>query len=115
MCCAKLEDRYGKSKGHPTEEGLILDVEASLRALRDDAKSGVDTNKIVLFGRSLGGAVALGAAERYPDLVSQRVEWSYPVKRCCVFVFLELAVLGARWEMGEEKRKTWETFWEACT
>lgn len=48
---------------------MILDVEASIRALRENPKSGVDTSKLVLFGRSLGGAVAIGAADRYPDLV----------------------------------------------
>lgn len=47
----------------------MLDVEASLRALRENPKSGVDPNKTVLFGRSLGGAVALGAAERYSNQV----------------------------------------------
>lgn len=47
----------------------MLDVEASLRALRENPRSGVDPNMIVLFGRSLGGAVALGAAERYSHLV----------------------------------------------
>lgn len=47
----------------------MLDVEASLRALRESPKSGVDPDKIVLFGRSLGGAVALAGADRYPQLV----------------------------------------------
>lgn len=49
---------------------MVLDVEASLRALRESPKSGVDPGKVVLFGRSLGGAVALAAADRYPHLVS---------------------------------------------
>ncbi|CAN0426389.1 unnamed protein product, partial [Hapterophycus canaliculatus] len=61
--------RYGKSEGRPTEDGLVLDVEASLRALRESPKSGVDPKKIFLFGRSLGGAVALSGADRYSDLV----------------------------------------------
>ncbi|CAM9282963.1 unnamed protein product [Scytosiphon promiscuus] len=60
---------YGKSEGTPTEEGLVLDVEASLRALKESPKSGVDPDKIFLFGRSLGGAVALSGADRYPDLL----------------------------------------------
>lgn len=67
----RTENRYGKSEGTPSEEGLILDVEASLRALRESPKSGVDASKLVLFGRSLGGAVALAAADRYSDLVSE--------------------------------------------
>lgn len=47
----------------------MLDVEASLRALRESPKSGVDPDKVILFGRSLGGAVALAGADRYPGLV----------------------------------------------
>lgn len=49
---------------------MILDVEASLRALKESPKSGVDMSKVILFGRSLGGAVALAAADKYPHLVS---------------------------------------------
>lgn len=64
-----IPKRYGKSEGTPTEEGLILDVEASLRALKESPKSRVDLTKLILFGRSLGGAVALAAADRYPDVV----------------------------------------------
>lgn len=50
----------------------MLDVEASLRALRESPKSGVHPDKLVLFGRSLGGAVALAGVDRYPDLVRAR-------------------------------------------
>lgn len=47
---------YGDSTGRPTEKGLKLDAEAALRyiATRSDV---IDPKQLVLFGRSLGGAV----------------------------------------------------------
>lgn len=52
---------------------MVLDVEASLRALRESPRSGVDPSKILLFGRSLGGAVALAGADKYAEQVRERV------------------------------------------
>ena len=51
---------YGGSTGAPSEEGLGLDGEAVLDAL--SWEEGIDASKIVLFGRSLGGAVAVAVA-----------------------------------------------------
>lgn len=53
---------YGKSSGFPNEEGLYSDGEACIRYLqsRDD----VNPNKIILFGHSLGGAVAIHLASK---------------------------------------------------
>jgi fermentation-respiration switch protein FrsA (DUF1100 family) len=47
---------YGRSGGAPSEEGLNRDAEAAWRYLRQDR--GFAASNIVLFGRSLGGAVA---------------------------------------------------------
>ncbi|CAM9483817.1 unnamed protein product, partial [Choristocarpus tenellus] len=58
---------YGKSEGIPSEEGLVLDAEAALRALKEDPLARVDPDKLIVFGRSLGGAVAIAAAVEYPD------------------------------------------------
>lgn len=60
---------YGKSEGTPSEEGLRLDAEAALDYLyfeRDD----IDKTKIVAFGRSLGGAVAIRLAADHQDRVA---------------------------------------------
>jgi hypothetical protein len=46
---------YGKSGGEPHEAALYLDGKASLEWLSD---KGVDEGDIVVFGKSLGGAVA---------------------------------------------------------
>lgn len=53
---------YGRSEGNPSEEGLYLDAEAGLHYLLQHP--GIDHSLIVLFGRSLGGAVALDLASR---------------------------------------------------
>eukprot|EP00618_Florenciella_parvula_P037025 CAMPEP_0119501300 /NCGR_PEP_ID=MMETSP1344-20130328/23180_1 /TAXON_ID=236787 /ORGANISM="Florenciella parvula, Strain CCMP2471" /LENGTH=327 /DNA_ID=CAMNT_0007537457 /DNA_START=1 /DNA_END=984 /DNA_ORIENTATION=+ len=54
---------YGYSAGKPSEEGLIADSLAMLDWLQDRAARGaIDGSKIVLCGRSLGGAVAVHVA-----------------------------------------------------
>eukprot|EP00808_Paulinella_micropora_P029056 g75988.t1 len=58
---------YGNSQGTPSEWGLVADGRAGIRFLleRDD----LDHSQIFLFGRSLGGAVALTLARQNPDLL----------------------------------------------
>jgi fermentation-respiration switch protein FrsA (DUF1100 family) len=51
---------YGRSEGKPTEDGLFLDARAAWRFLTDDR--GVPGERIVVFGKSLGGAVAVDLA-----------------------------------------------------
>ena len=52
---------YGDSEGEPSERGLTLDGVAAWKYLltRSDV---IDTSNIVIFGRSLGGAVAIHLA-----------------------------------------------------
>ncbi|MBB3332070.1 hypothetical protein BDK63_002963 [Halomonas campaniensis] len=52
---------YGRSEGRPSEEGLALDARAGWRWLREEADRAPE--EIVLFGRSLGAAVAAQLAE----------------------------------------------------
>lgn len=47
---------YGQSSGSPSEMGVYRDARAAWRWLVDEA--GVEPSSIVLFGRSMGGAVA---------------------------------------------------------
>lgn len=58
---------YGKSDGSPSEQGFELDSEAAFAYLL--SRTDIDTSKIVIFGRSLGGAVAIALAsnELYLD------------------------------------------------
>ncbi|HHJ20674.1 MAG TPA: alpha/beta hydrolase [Gammaproteobacteria bacterium] len=56
---------YGKSQGKPDENGLYEDARAAWRYLTNERK--FDQKDIILFGRSLGGAVAAElAAEVQP-------------------------------------------------
>jgi fermentation-respiration switch protein FrsA (DUF1100 family) len=55
---------YGENQGVPTEQGLYRDAEAAYRYLRE--KVGVPADRIVVFGHSLGSAVAVDLASRLP-------------------------------------------------
>jgi fermentation-respiration switch protein FrsA (DUF1100 family) len=51
---------YGKSEGSPSEAGVLADARAARAWLAK--RAGVAENKIVLFGESLGGGVAVDLA-----------------------------------------------------
>lgn len=51
---------YGRSAGSPSERGLYLDVRAAFRFLTE--RLGQPASTVILFGHSLGGAVAIDAA-----------------------------------------------------
>jgi uncharacterized protein len=55
---------YGESEGVPTEQGLYRDADAAYRYLRDTL--GVPAERIVVFGHSLGSAVAVELVSRVP-------------------------------------------------
>lgn len=59
---------YGSSSGTPNEKGLNLDGDAVIKFLSKHPK--LHGSKLIMFGRSLGGAVAISLAHRYPNLVS---------------------------------------------
>jgi uncharacterized protein len=55
---------YGESGGRPSEAGLYRDADAAYRYLRE--RLGVPAERIVIFGHSLGSAVAIDLASRVP-------------------------------------------------
>ena len=55
---------YGESEGAPSEEGFYRDADAAYRYLRDTLH--VPAERIVIFGQSLGSAVAVELASRMP-------------------------------------------------
>ncbi|HUR94386.1 MAG TPA: alpha/beta hydrolase [Gemmatimonadales bacterium] len=55
---------YGESTGDPSEAGLYADAEAAYHYLRE--RLGVPPERIVIFGHSLGSAVAVELATRVP-------------------------------------------------
>ena len=83
---------YGRSTGRPTESGTYKDARGAWRHLVEER--GIPEERIVLFGRSLGGAVATwlaaNAAPRalivesafrsVPDMAAE-IYWFLPVRR----------------------------------
>ncbi|WP_172992248.1 alpha/beta hydrolase [Lacipirellula parvula] len=55
---------YGKSVGRPHESNLLADARAAQLVLAK--RAGVEPSDIVVYGRSLGGAVAVGLASEHP-------------------------------------------------
>ncbi len=55
---------YGRSEGAPTLDGLHLDAAAALHTLL--AMPGIAPEEVVVFGQSLGGAIALAALAESP-------------------------------------------------
>ncbi|ORY45610.1 alpha/beta-hydrolase [Rhizoclosmatium globosum] len=59
---------YGKSDGVATENGIKIDSQAALDWIANHEELG--KTKIVLYGQSIGGAVALDLASRNPDRIT---------------------------------------------
>jgi len=55
---------YGLSKGEPSEAGILTDAEAAFAHL--SSRPGLSPERIVLYGRSMGGAVAAIQAGKTP-------------------------------------------------
>ncbi|MFA5059592.1 MAG: alpha/beta hydrolase [Candidatus Omnitrophota bacterium] len=66
---------YGKSEGKPTEEGIYKDASAALDYLstRDD----INRNRLIVYGDSLGGVVAVDLASR-KKVAALIVDSSFP-------------------------------------
>ncbi|CCD26157.2 alpha/beta hydrolase NDAI_0G03800 [Naumovozyma dairenensis CBS 421] len=58
---------YGISQGQPTEEGLKKDADCVIEYLKNDPF--YKTKKLILYGRSLGGANAIYIASKYHNFV----------------------------------------------
>ncbi len=79
LSCLLFDYRgYGKSEGRPTEAGTYLDVQAAYNWLMREKH--VRPERIILFGRSLGGSMAAYLAGRVPcaALVVESAFTSYP-------------------------------------
>ena len=92
---------YGRSEGKPTEKGTYRDAEAAWRYLTE--QRGISPREIVIFGRSLGGAVAMELAAKHgpatiivesgftsaPDLAASTFPF-FPVRWLCRFRYNSL-------------------------
>jgi len=56
---------YGLSTGDPGEKGITIDAQTGLDYIR--AREDLKDTKIVVYGQSLGGAVAIGLVGRNQD------------------------------------------------
>ena len=87
---------YGSSEGSPNEQGLRMDAESALEYLRK--RDDVDEKNIAVFGRSLGGAVAIDLAARHQDkvkaLVVENTFTSIPDMAVQKFPFLKPIGIG---------------------
>lgn len=61
---------YGESEGEAEESGIQKDAQAALNHLLEERAQEIDVNRIVLFGQSLGGAVAIDLAARNQDKIA---------------------------------------------
>ncbi|TQE04764.1 hypothetical protein C1H46_009617 [Malus baccata] len=59
---------YGASEGYPSQHGIIKDAQVALDHLSQ--RTDIDTSRIVVFGRSLGGAVGTVVTKNNPDKVA---------------------------------------------
>jgi fermentation-respiration switch protein FrsA (DUF1100 family) len=95
---------YGASEGTPSEEGSYLDVKGAWNYLIEH--EGLAPSDIILFGRSLGGAVAAWLARQHtpkaliiestftsaPDLAGE-LYFYLPVKLLCKYKYNALAAI----------------------
>lgn len=97
---------FGESEGLPTEKGTYFDAEAAWRFITQ--VKGESPSRIVVAGRSLGGAVAIELASRHvpgalvvestftslPE-VGQRVYWFLPVRLLMSYRYDSIRKVGA--------------------
>ncbi len=84
---------YGRSEGKPSEEGIYLDAEAAWKYLVEQRS--IKPDEIILFGRSLGGAVAVNLAGKHKPkaLIVESTFTSIPEIGSDVYPFLPCALL----------------------
>lgn len=85
---------YGKSGGKPSEQGTYLDAETAWRFLVETEK--IPPERILLFGRSLGGAVAAHLASKFKAgaLILESTFTSIPDVGANAYPFLPVRLLS---------------------
>jgi fermentation-respiration switch protein FrsA (DUF1100 family) len=85
---------YGQSTGSPTEQGTYLDAEAAWNYLTRTRALG--TGDIIVFGRSLGGAIATRLASRHTPamLMLESTFTSVPAMAQRFYPFLPVRLLS---------------------
>ena len=94
---------YGRSEGEPDEKGIKMDAEAVINHL--SSREDIDTRRIIVLGRSLGGAVGVHVASRCPPVYgaathSLRLRLSKPLlTRACLL--RQVSKQGAGADIGK--------------
>lgn len=85
---------YGRSDGKPSESGTYRDVEAAWKYLVEERR--ITPNMIVIFGRSLGGAVAAWQAHNHTPgaLILESTFTSIPDVGAKLYPFLPVRLLS---------------------
>jgi fermentation-respiration switch protein FrsA (DUF1100 family) len=85
---------YGQSEGQPSENGTYLDAEAAWRFLTE--KRRIPPRKILLFGRSLGAALASNLARDHQPmgLILESAFTSVPDLAATLYPFLPVRLLS---------------------
>ena len=84
---------YGQSKGKPTEQGTYKDAEAAWRYLVEEHQ--VTPSQVIVFGRSLGGAVASWLAQSHTPraLILESTFTSLPNIAATLYPYLPVRLL----------------------
>jgi len=84
---------YGQSEGRPTERGTYADAEAAWRYLVEERR--INPNEIIVFGRSLGGAVASRLAQSHAPgaLIVESAFTSLPNIAATIYPYLPVRLL----------------------
>ncbi len=96
---------YGKSTGHPSENGLYLDGEAVVRFMNE--RLSIPPERIVIIGTSLGGAVAaeLASRRRFRALILESAFTSKHDMARTIMPFFPFALFGRNQFVTIEKIK----------
>jgi len=97
---------YGRSEGRASEQGTYRDGVAALEYVR--RRPGVDPERVFLFGRSLGAAVAVEMAGRFDarGVILETPFVSIPEMARVVFPWLPIgSLLRTRYDVEDKIRK----------
>ena len=86
---------YGRSEGKPSREGMIEDSVAAIDYVAN--RNDLDSSRIVLYGQSMGGQLALNAASRKKDLGIRLGVSEATYARHSYHIADKLARLGPLW------------------
>lgn len=106
---------YGHSEGTPTEDGLIEDALCSWQWLQAAGADGrLDGGQVFIFGRSLGGAVAVGLAEALQRQGDEAVPRGLILENTFVSINAVVDAVFPMLAIESLKKKFLRLSWETC-